>query len=269
MSAPGFSRDFAAPRQAPRQSRAPLKRRLPHNGMAWDGCNNVLSRHSHDAEAVQSLKAIVPRLRDREVQIVLCNMVDNARRRAPAPAPGGPFDVVEYLLQVKDEDELANLLSETIYLELFRALIHGRDRYLARRVERGLEEQDPRTHCQLARAVDAFLAAGGWFWSDLAIFTHLDCAGALGHQATDTAASAAAGGMNTYNAGPSRAATGAATATGADTDSEFDSDEFAGVGPSSDEEGHDEDEEVAGVAADLSEMDLDNKMDDKMDVDVY
>jgi hypothetical protein len=59
---------------------------------------------------------------------------------------------------------------EWLFVDLFRALINGRRRYL-RRV--GTNNGEGQPACDLAKAVDRFLQAAGPFYSDAEVFLRL------------------------------------------------------------------------------------------------
>ncbi|KAK3378899.1 hypothetical protein B0T24DRAFT_694134 [Lasiosphaeria ovina] len=219
-----------------------LKDILPKNGMAWEEFRGVLGSHRKDRAALHAIQAIVGvALKPRDVQIFLCRLVDDAAKAAYRVDPDVGTTVDHFLACLHRESKLAAHIGQETFSELFRALVLGRNRFQTDRFERDLPEQNPTTHCALARSVDQFERAA-FFWSRPTI------------ELEEMAES------------QDRAADG---------DDEWDDDEFVGVRPSSEEEeaeddddAMDVDDEVGVVADEVRALALDDDDDeDMMDLD--
>ncbi|AEO66503.1 3ef62d6c-8f19-4184-8bf3-80f8be438e71 [Thermothielavioides terrestris] len=144
-----------------------LKQCLPNNGLKWLPDRHVTRNIRVDTRVVAALRSLRVSIRKRDVEIELTNLIDKAtslaRRR------GRDVDRSEFVYELRHYHRLGRYLSPDDFEQLFTTIVLARYRYVEDRWEEDLPEEDPATHCHLARAVDRFNRAAR-FWCNFEAF---------------------------------------------------------------------------------------------------
>ncbi|KAK1749536.1 hypothetical protein QBC47DRAFT_366142 [Echria macrotheca] len=257
-----------------------LRDLVPRNGMAFPWAGTILGQSHSDAGVRRALVQLGGHKR-REAQMIMSSIVEMATHMA---SNGLMASEDEFMASLYSHHSLGQHTSPRSFAKFFAAILRARADFLDDRKDLGLPPQDPAKHCELAQAVDDFraVAGAGFCLADLELLIE---AGATFTPSATIATSAPAwggpgtgsgsggwGATLTFNLAATPAATAATItsavapivattkpAAGPDHDSEgYDSDEFAGVPPSSSEdEDEDDDKPVRVLADDLtSAMDV-------------
>ncbi|KAK4097260.1 hypothetical protein N658DRAFT_434462 [Parathielavia hyrcaniae] len=139
-----------------------VKSCLPRNGMKWHHGTSVTRRNRIDVSVVVGLRSLGVSYRQ-DVQIALTNLVDEASKRVDL-VPGRDVDRLEFVREFAHHHRLGQVLPPAHFEQIFTTIVLARYRYRMDRWDEDLPDEDPATHCHLARAVDTFEKAA-WFWS--------------------------------------------------------------------------------------------------------
>ncbi|KAK4197663.1 hypothetical protein QBC40DRAFT_256862 [Triangularia verruculosa] len=249
-----------------------LAQLLPRESMAWDfgGEHALLGSGAHDHAVRLVLReeaaADIGVRAEKEkpaAQMLMRRMFDEAAVLAEQCPPKA--DPVDFLDEVRVKIVVGRKLGPKLFCRLFLALVQGRDRFLERN-----PSSTPPAPAYLATAIDKFKkAAKFWSWAEVDLMVQCweqdgegddgESGGEDADFARDIGGSSADGVV--VGASLARAAATSESPAVSD-DGEYDSDEFAGVGWSSDEEEEDrdvemEDMEVEDARAGIEAMDLD------------
>ncbi|KAK1836340.1 hypothetical protein QBC39DRAFT_406762 [Podospora conica] len=279
----------------PRRRTAPaesLKFLLGSNGLAWEDHANVLPMGTHDAEVRSGLHAAIglaAPLRRTNVQAEMVTVFEVATRLALEKRGfGHEIDEMDFLQQVWAGHRLYLHIRPRPFAQLFDALLGARARH-----NQGNFKPTPQP-ALLGMAIDTFMdASRGFFGAGmLSLFldqgvgseaeVKADDERAMAHHAFTFALpgpsqpGSSAGASTSYHAAPSAAyfstmpSPSPWPAQAPAESPEYDSDEFAGVPASEDEEeeegiGGVDDEEVNAMAVDVDAMALDDDGDVAME----
>ncbi|KAK4170058.1 hypothetical protein QBC43DRAFT_283626 [Cladorrhinum sp. PSN259] len=171
-------------------------------GMRWHAqANTILVSRAQDDDVMEAFMSIgITRRHDRQAELVrvMDKAIELAKgvagyRRAFGTLPDGWFEEAddggvvpgcnEYLFvfgkKLAERTRVGRALrkvtgSHTTFVDLFLALVYGRERYLRHRKDRRLPLPHPRDQSTLALAIDDFFYEADAFWSNDDLFIYMN-----------------------------------------------------------------------------------------------
>ncbi|KAK0666828.1 hypothetical protein QBC41DRAFT_348554 [Cercophora samala] len=231
-----------------------LAQLLPRENMAWDvggeGAVLGLGARDHAVRAVLREEAAadmgVQAKEKVAAQMLLCRMIDEIAALAKECPPKA--DPIDFLDEVQSKVVVGRKLGPKLFCRLFLALVEGRDRFLERN-----PNTTPPVNAYMATAIDKFKkAAKFWSWAEVDLMVQCWEQDGEGDDEGSGGEGGVCGGPDVLAGGGviGERAAHAAQPSGSlvlGNDYEYDSDEFAGVGWSSDEEEDEEEDENEDV----------------------